>query len=239
MKQGALAAALAMAIVGAALLYLYKQRFEAEVSGGPKTQILIAANDIAPGEVLTLDNVKLFGIPAAYMDTRHIRANQMDSFMGVRVRTKLNSGEAVLSNDLAISGANARDLASLVMQGRRAISIPASAALTFDGLLRPGDRVDVLLTVKDPNTKIPTTYPLFQNLIVLAIGRTMGSASGRSKVSSGGISTVTLNVNISDGLVITNAMQMGKLTILLRNVDDIEIKTIARPTPKPAPTKER
>lgn len=224
MKQGALIAALIMAVMGAGLLFLYKQRFEKEVSGGEKVEVMVAASDIKLGDSLETTTIATRGVPAAYLESRHIRMSQIDSVMGVRVRNRISAGETILWSDLAISGANSRDLSGLVVPRMRALAIPASSAHTFDGLLRPGDRVDVLLTVESKIKEPAVTRPLLQNLIVLAIGRTMGESSGpKQKGPDRGISTVTLAVKPAEGQVLTNAMADGKLTLLLRNVDDIRL----------------
>jgi Flp pilus assembly protein CpaB len=213
-----------MAIAGAGLLYLYKQRFEAEVGGGDKVEVLVAASDLQLGDTLISDKIASRGIPASYVETRHIPANQINSVMGVRVRSRIGAGETILWSDLAISGANSRDLSGLVIPRMRALAIPASSALTFDGLLRSGDRVDVLLTVLDPRSERSQTYPLLQNLIVLAIGQRMG-LNGETDSGDGGsrISTVTVGVKPTEGQVLANAMREGTLTLLLRNVDDIRL----------------
>lgn len=222
MKNAALVAAIILAVIGGFLLYLYKQRFEAEVSGGEKVMVMVAASDLRLGDVLTSDGIATRGIPSAYVESRHVQAQQIDSVLGVRIRSRINAGETVMWSDLAISGANSRDLSGLVVPRMRALAIPASAALIFDGLLRPGDRVDVLLTVVNPDTKRGITRPLLQNLIVLAIGRQMGGAKQATDEKTD-ISTVTLAVKPVQGQVLTNAMQDGKLTLLLRNVDDIRL----------------
>ena len=224
MKQGALVAALIMAVMGAGLLFLYKQRFEKEVSGGEKIEVMVAASDIKLGDSLETTTIVTRGIPSAYLESRHIRTSQIESVMGVRVRNRISAGETILWSDLAISGANSRDLSGLVVPRMRALAIPASKAHTFDGLLRPGDRVDVLLTLSGVKMESALTKPLLQNLIVLAIGRTMGeSNSVKKKGPDRGISTVTLAVKPAEGQVLTNAMADGKLTLLLRNVDDIRL----------------
>ncbi len=224
MKHVALAVALLMAIAGAGLLYLYKQRFEAEVGGGDKIEVLVAASDLQLGDTLISDKIASRGIPASYVETRHIQANQINSVMGVRVRSRIGAGETILWSDLAISGANSRDLSGLVIPRMRALAIPASSALTFDGLLRSGDRVDVLLTVLDERGERSQTYPLLQNLIVLAIGQRMG-VNGETDSGDGGsrISTVSLGVKPTEGQILANAMREGTLTLLLRNVDDIRL----------------
>jgi pilus assembly protein CpaB len=232
-----------MALAGAGLLYLYKQRFEAEVGGGDKIEVLVAASDLQLGDTLISDKIATRGIPASYVETRHIHANQINSVMGVRVRSRLGAGETILWSDLAISGANSRDLSGLVIPRMRALAIPASSALTFDGLLRSGDRVDVLLTVMDPRSERSQTYPLLQNLIVLALGQQMGLSGERDSGESGTrISTVTLGVKPTEGQILANAMREGTLTLLLRNVDDIRLlqrgdESAPLPATAPSPAK--
>ena len=224
MKHVALAVALLMALAGAGLLYMYKQRFEAEVGGGDKIEILVAASDLHLGDTLLSDKIASRGVPSSYVETRHIHANQINSVMGVRVRSRISAGETILWSDLAISGANSRDLSGLVIPRMRALAIPASSAITFDGLLRAGDRVDVLLTVVDPQSERSQTYPLLQNLIVLSIGQRKGLRGETDSGQAGSrISTVTLGVKPTEGQVLANAMREGSLTLLLRNVDDIRL----------------
>lgn len=223
MKQAASFAALTVAILGAALLWLYKQRFEAETSGGSKVEILAAASDLQLGSTLDAKGVTTRFIPEAYLENRHILAAQAQKVLGVRVRSRINAGEAILWTDLATSGANSRDLSGLVMPGMRAIAIPASEALIFDGLLRPGDRVDTLLTVTDEKTDRVATVPLLQNLIVLATGSQTGQVYGEEGEEKERISTVTLAVKPEQAQLLASAMAQGKLSIVLRNADDIRI----------------
>ncbi len=224
MKHTALVVALLMAVAGAGLLYLYKQRFEEEVGGGDKIDVMVAAADLRLGDTLDRDKIATRGIPSSYVESRHIRLDQINTVMGVRIRSRIGAGETVLWSDLAISGANSRDLSGLVMPRMRALAIPASSALTFDGLLRAGDRVDVLLTIQDERTDTSRTYPLLQNLIVLAIGQQMGGNRDRGRGNEKNrISTVTLAVKPTEGQVLANAMRDGTLTLLLRNVDDIRL----------------
>ncbi len=223
MKHTALAVALLMAVAGAGLLYLYKQRFEAEVGGGDKIEVMVAASDLGLGDTLERDKIATRGIPSSYVESRHIRLDQINTVMGVRIRSRISAGETILWSDLAISGANSRDLSGLVIPRMRALAIPASNALTFDGLLRAGDRVDVLLTIRDERSDTSRTYPLLQNLIVLAIGQQMGGNRERKSSGNSQISTVTLAVKPTEGQVLANAMRDGMLTLLLRNVNDIRL----------------
>jgi len=222
MNVKALIAAAVGAAIGLYMLWVYKQRFEAEASGGRKVGVVIVTRDVPIGSKITPDRLAIRDLPESYVEPRHIRATDAQRIVGVRVRTRLEANESILWSDLATSGGEARDLASLVRPGMRAISIKATATASFDGLLRPGDRVDVLLTTERVGTKERITFSLEQNLLVLASGRDVGgdetSQSGRRK---GRMATVTLAATLEQAQVLAFGIDRGDFTLVLRNPDDI------------------
>ena len=55
MTRKAIIAAIACAVAGLVMLFLYMQRFEEEASGGPPVMVLIATRDIHLGTAITED----------------------------------------------------------------------------------------------------------------------------------------------------------------------------------------
>jgi pilus assembly protein CpaB len=214
-------AALVLAVGGAALLWIYKQRFEAEVSGGIKVPVLVATGDIALGDRIRPDHLGVRGIPASYLDDRAVRASAAEKIVGLRVRSRIKANESVLWSDLSAAGRESRDLAGMVQPGMRAVSVPATVASAFQGLLRPGDRVDVLLTTERAGTSERVTFSLLQNILVLAVGGDIG-ASGRSSEGGGETTTVSVGVSADQAQMLAFALDRGPLTLSLRNPEDIE-----------------
>jgi pilus assembly protein CpaB len=135
-----------------------------------------------------------------------------------------------LSSDVA-KFAERRQLSALVSNGMRALAIDGRAA-DFDGLLRPGDRVDVLLSMGGQADSSGATHTLLQNLLVLSVGGTTLRTDGNEKTYSRG-STVTLSASVEQAQVLTEAMRRGKLTLTLRNGEDITIvEGISETAPK-------
>jgi pilus assembly protein CpaB len=229
-NRNAWVAAVIAATIGVALLFMYKKRFEAETSGGPRIPVLIASRDIPFGDVLTRDAIAIRDVPLAYIEERHIRASDGKRVLGVRVSRSIRANESVLWSDLAVSSEAGRTLAGMIQPGMRALAVPASITSTFGGLLRPGDRVDAFLTTLDRDPSARVTVPLLQNLLVLAVGADVGMVheireddDNDNKPPQFRLSTVTTAVTPHQAEVLTYAQQHGLLTLVLRNPDDVAI----------------
>ena len=215
-------AALLLAVGGAVLLWIYKQRFEAEMSGGPKIPVLVATGDIGLGERIRPEHLGVRGIPISYIDDRAVRASQAEKVVGLRVRSRIKANESILWSDLSSAGRDSRDLAGMVQPGMRAVSFSATVASAFHGLLRPGDRVDVLLTTERPGGgEQRVTFALLQNVLVLAVGDDLG-ATEREGQQLGLSTTVSVGVSAEQAQVLAFALDRGPLTLSLRNPEDIE-----------------
>jgi pilus assembly protein CpaB len=231
MNTKAILAAVGAAVLGIVMLGLYMQRFEDEASGGEPILVLTAVQDIPLGVALSAEMIVARELPAAYLEDRHITVADQERVMGVRVVSGIRAGESILWTDLATTTDTSRDLSSLVRNGMRAITIQADQSATFGGLVRPGDRVDVLMTLTRPSSG-PTvsldedrvTIALLQNLLVLAAGQDTGaiqrSATARAPTQ---MNDVTLSTTVEQAQLLAFSQQRGRLTLLLRHPDDITV----------------
>jgi pilus assembly protein CpaB len=158
-------------------------------------------------------------LPTAYVESRHIRASDLKKVIGQRVTDGLKANEALLATDVA-QFSERKQLSGLVANGMRAISIEGRAA-DFDGLLRPGDRVDVLLSIGGGDSG-SSTLTLLQNILVLSVGGTTERSDPNARTYTRG-ATVTLSSTLEQAQVLTEALRRGKLTLTLRNTDDITL----------------
>jgi pilus assembly protein CpaB len=193
--------------------HLYLQKLEQQVSGGPKVSILAAAKELPVGSTLGAEHLAEQLVPSQYVTRRHVRAKDADKLLGVRTTSLLKAGDALQWQDVASGHAPDRSLAALVQSGMRALNITSEQL--FDGLLRPGDRVDVLFTDSGQ------TSTLLQGILVLAVNGTTvvdaQSAGGRRSAS------VVLSVTAEQAQTITLAEQHGKLRLVLRNAEDLAL----------------
>jgi pilus assembly protein CpaB len=205
------------ALAGIATAHFYLTRLEHEATGGARIPVLIAARDLKPGTVLKDALLGVRPVPQAYVGERNIYARDSKKVMGIRVSTLIKANEPILWSDLAMIAQPGRDLSGAVQDGKRAVSLPAQSS-TFEGLLRPGDRVDILFT---PSTGEETSI-LLQNILVLAVGGQLSEDTEEAPSSFSG-RTVTLSVSIEESQLLTQAEHQGLLKLVLRNPEDIEL----------------
>jgi pilus assembly protein CpaB len=230
MNRKALFVSAVSAVLGLLLLVFYQQRFESEAAGGRPVPVLFAVQDIPMGDQLTEAKLGVRNIPEAYLEERHIRRQDLRRVIGVRVSTTIRANQAVLWTDLATNSDARRELSSLVSNGMRAVTIRADAQSTFGGLIRPGDRVDVLVTMARGTTEGDRiTLPLLQNVLVLAAGRDTGGEAAAARPGqvqqsgSGETNQVTLSATIQESALMVFAQDRGRLSLVLRNPDDIAV----------------
>jgi len=218
-NKKALLIALITAIAGVGLAQLYLTRLEDEVTGGVRIPVLIAARDLKPGTILRDQVLGVRSIPQAYVGERNIYARDSKKVVGIRVSTLVKANEPVLWSDIATLSQPGRDLSSAIQEGKRAMSLSARAS-TFDGLLRPGDRVDILFTP----TNGTETSTLLQNILVLAVGGEIQQEDTESSTKVIiGRKSITVSVSMEEGQLLTQAERQGSINLVLRNPEDIEL----------------
>ena len=221
-KVGIIAAVVA-AVVGGGLFWLYMVRFENEITGGEFVEVLVAERDVELDEPLTEKMLGVTRLPSLYVE-RHVRRSDLSRILGQRLSNPVKGGQSLLWTDLRASADESRDLASNVRRGMRAFTIPARSGASFGGLLRPGDRVDVLYTAERPGAGEKVTLPLLQNLLVLAIGSDLGDSVYNNDKTRGRSRDVTVLADLKQATLLAHSLDGGDLRLTLRNQDDVEIR---------------
>ncbi len=219
MQRKVLGLAVAAAAVGAFVLHTYLARYENEVAGGEPTSVLVITQDIGLGETLSRANVSLRSIPERYLEERHIRADALEKVLGARVTTSLGSGGSLLWSDLDMMQ-EGRTLAGLVRIGMRAFAL-SEQDVSFDGLLRPGDRVDVVFNPQQGSS----AQILLANVLVLTVGTDLGQEQGAPSGARRG--RVTLSVTPEQATLLAHKENYGRFRLALRNPQDALVKPSA------------
>jgi SAF domain len=137
----------AAAVLGGALFFVYTRRFEIETAGGDRVDILVAAERIERGTVISEGILTMRSIPQAYVDDRVVRLSEREKIMGLKAAESLTVSQSVLWSDVVTNRDDKRDLSSLVQAGYRAVTAPFTANPTFS-MIHAGDFVDVLSVVR-------------------------------------------------------------------------------------------
>lgn len=125
----------------------------------------------------------------------------------------IEPGEPLLKSKLTGFGESIR-VATQVSDGMRAATIPIDAVSGVAGLIAPGDRVDILLTRSIENDL--TTSIILQNVLVIATDQSANDEVKRAQVAR----TATVEVDPTDASKLALAMQVGKLSLSLRGVNE-------------------
>jgi len=229
--------ALFLGLVSAVLVYAYLSQAggkETAASGETK-EVLVAKEDIPVATRITDSMVELKAIPVEAVHPNSFPSTE--GVVGNMARYPIAAGEQVLSDRVAASSVALREgeelpLPYIVAEGKRAVSVSTSALIGVGGLMRPGDYVDVILTVKLSNGD-QIGRIILQNLEVLALDQEMekvapkveGDTEAQTAAAEGETKpeavTVTLAVAPVEGEVLTVAEECagnfgGRLALALR-----------------------
>ena len=222
MNRVAILASLVVAVIGFVLLSIYVRQFQREASGGDPVELLAMRQDVAAGAPLTEQTLVVRTLPERYLEARQVLASDLPRVLGVRASIGLEANQTLLWTDLATTSHDRRSFSSRIPKGMRAMSVAGMGRHAFGNLMRPGDRVDVLLTKARTGSEARVvTVPLLQNILVLAVGSSFGATVEEDSPLRS--DTVALLVTIDQASLIAQARRDGALSFVLRNEDDLEI----------------
>ena len=184
----------------------------------PMVSIVVAKQDLARGESVSAQTMAVREIPRAYLAPGTVQPERFEGFAGARLVTPLRAGEPLLQT--ALEGADVSTFAAKVPAGVRAFTVAVDEVNSISGMLQPGDRIDLLLSVRLPATPAQPqpaeiTRALLQDIKVLATGRQVRPGGDDKSSRTYGAITVEVSPEQAQRLVV--AQRSGKLTATLRN----------------------
>lgn len=219
--------AVGLAAIAVLSLWLWSRSVVEDVGGGQKIKVAVAAEDIPPGTRVQRAAVAFREMPEAYVHPDTVRAGEEQQILNRAVSEKISQGQPFLwSNFDQLKSSTARRLASAVAKGQRALTIPVDLSGSMAGMLRPGDRVDVLGTFSRAQGSEYATVTLLQNVLVLATGDTRGESAEADNPQGGPrtFPSITVQVDLEEAELLVFAIQRGPINIALRGVDDVAIQ---------------
>lgn len=200
--------------------YYIADRVAAIESGKPKLETVkqvVANQDLPRGARLNADTVSIRTIPKEWAYADALTPDQLSRFDNAALEVPARRGQPILWAQLASQGP--RSLSDRIEPGRRAVTVPVDDISSVSGLVTPGDRIDLLVSVK--RNAQTTLLPLLQRALVLATGmRTDSRTAQESAAETRTYNTMTLDVSPEDARRIFAARELGRLTAVLRTPAD-------------------
>src|SRR3989338_5749769 len=147
--------------------------------------VIVAKQDIAANVALTENMLKEETLPKNIVQPR--AATSIDRVVGRISLAPIAKGEQVLLNKIALYGQEVT-LSSKIPRGKRAITVSIDNISSVGGMIRPGDHVDIVgmvplpvMTQEGKQVNQMTTLPLFQDVLVLAVGQDFSAIPAAKK----------------------------------------------------------
>jgi pilus assembly protein CpaB len=185
----------------------------------PMADVIVAAEEISPGTALSSNLVKTIPWPREL-----VPQGAPANFAAINNRViivPVSKGEPILMNKLAPEGTLA-GLGGLLSEGMRAVSVRVDDVSGNAGFIKPGDHVDVLMSIPVPDAKEEHfSKTILQNIVVLSTGQIWEQKQENQKPVI--VKTVTLEVKPEQGEILDLASNQGKIRLALRGRDNLEV----------------
>lgn len=193
------------------------------VSAVKLVQVVVAAQDLAPGTALSEAHLRFAPIPPESLPRSPFTDPAV--LVGRVVVMPLAKGQLLLEHVLAPTGTG-RGPQALVPVGMRAITVEVNEFSGLAGMLMPGCRVDIVSTLQDRKREHAVAKTIVSNVKVLAVGRRTSTAPADDEASATSKS-VTLLVTPREAEAIDLASNAGgKTRLVLRGtLDDAAVVT--------------
>lgn len=210
---------------------LQEARTRAVREQASQTAVLVAKKDILKGAAIEADSLDEKVVPNQYIQPQAVTS--FDRIAGMVAVASIARGEQITLTKLSYPRERG-GLAEVTPVGKRAVTISVDNISSLAGMIKAGDYVDVLailpLPVQMPDgkqTAQAATMPLFQNVLVLAVGQEIGAvqeSESRYKDKTAASPLITLALAPQEANLIAFVQEQGKIRLILRSPSDSKIE---------------
>lgn len=223
MVASAVAIVLVLGIVNRA-----EERVEAASRPTETVTAVVAARDLNVGVTIAREDVvEVDLLPSLVPETGTFAS--IEEVVGRTPRERVLANELIRDQRLAVKDAGI-GLNAIIEPGRRAMSVAVDSESGVAGFIRPGNFVDVIVTIR-PDTRDTraqwVSHTFLQGAKVLAVGRQMNESGTTGKLPEARPTTtrekptVTLELGPDEAEALALASSKGDVHIVLRNDVDI------------------
>lgn len=213
--------ALVIALAGSFFLYKWiqaqtmpKETVQVESKAIP---VVVSSVDLAWGTKLQKEMLKTVpflteSLPEGYVSDPAVLEGRV-------LTAPLNKNEPIVESRLAPLDVTVGGVSAVLKPGKRAIAVKGDKVIGISGFIKPGNLVDILVTIKDPRTDKETTKLVLEKIPVLATGTEIQE---NRKGEPAPVDVYTLEVTPEEGEKLSLAATQGRLNFALRNIMDTE-----------------
>lgn len=181
-----------------------------------QVMVAVAAGNLPRGTRLSEDDVRL--MPFFEQSVPQGAFNETELLAGRLLASDVGQGEPLTESRLLDIEAAAAGVSALIAPGKRAVAVKGNKVLGLSGFVRPGNRVDVLVTVDiaDGHGRDQAfTKTVLENIKVLATGTELEVSGDDGQAAPVDVYTLEMDSEESERLAF--AATKGTLNFALRN----------------------
>jgi pilus assembly protein CpaB len=196
------------------------------------TQVVVAAEDMNVGDVVNIENVAVRSVPEPFQGSNVIKSDAMNFILDQKLAVAVQAGDPLFYSQF-ISMRAQRSLATRISKRGRGYTLSTSAVTSVGRWVRPGDLVDLIVTLnaldtRDPKakgkSKEPRAVTILQHVRVLATGKSDDDSDEATlDERDRQYGDVTLMLTPPEAEVLALASELGKVSLTLRNQEDNEV----------------
>lgn len=214
------AVALLLGLITSFLVFSWLQNEKNRLMAAPiplsrNVQVLVSNADLSWGTKLTPEMMQLQEFPSGAIPEGHF--TNLEAIKDRVLLIDLKRSELLLESKLAPLGTTSGGVAAVTDIDKRAMSVKVDDVIGVAGFIKPGDRVDVMVTIEPEGGKQANMMSkiILENVKVLATGTQMERKGKDEEPKS--VQVITLEVDVEEAEKLALASTQGRLRLALRN----------------------
>jgi len=193
--------------------------------------VLVAALDLPMGDLIKAEALKIEEWPKG-----KVPAGALSQFTDVedrRPKSRIYAGSPILDNQLLGKGQTEASVTNQIPKGFRVVAVKVDDVSGTASLVRPGDRVAVLVHLARNPSKgidVTSTRTLLQDIKVFAVDQTVELEPDEDS-GTRSAKTVSLLVTPDQAEVVMLASELGKVRLVMRGLADDTVASVDGKTP--------
>lgn len=184
-------------------------------------EILVAKTNLPAGKRIKRENVEWRVWPKkGVVRTHFVKGDKnLEDVLGMIVRQGMYAGEPLIKDRLVEQGDRGY-MAALLEPGMRAVSIKVGPTTAVSGFIKPGDRVDIMLTISGKALGAASTRQvtetILRNILVIAVATVTNDQETKPSLGK----TITFQVTPKQAQIFTVGQTIGRMSLVLRSITD-------------------